>query len=110
MKNILITTIICAFFCAPIYAGDKSGVKKLKEQSDGSYNVKCKSKTKGIISFEEGSLCAFTKQHKNKRCEEELDATEDNNACKFSKTNVKNTCKDEYEWTVEEAAEFLCKE
>jgi hypothetical protein len=110
MKNILITAIICVFFCASSYADDKSGVKKIKEKSDGSYKVKCKNKTKGIISFEEGSLCAFTKHNKKKRCEEELDATEDNNACKFSKKNMKNICKDQYEWTVEEAAEFLCKE
>ena len=77
------TLLFCAF---SVTAADKiPGVKKLKLQDDGSYQVKCANKSKGTISQEETNICVF------------------------SKANNKNRCDDQDNWTVNDAAEYICK-
>lgn len=58
------------------------GVKKIKENNNGSYRVVCNDNSKGTISFEEGSMCVFSKKNRKNRCEEK--------------------------WTQELAADFIC--
>lgn len=92
-----------------ISAADFNNVKKIKEQDDGTFNVKCVNKNSGIISFEDENICIFLKNKHNKRCEDELDANELDNSCQFSSQNLTNYCQEEYTWSVDEAAEMLCQ-
>lgn len=85
MKTTL--TLTALLFCAfTVTAADKiPGVKKLKLKDDGSYKVKCVNKSKGTVSFEETNICVFSKE------------------------NNKNRCDAQENWTVNEAAQYICK-
>lgn len=112
MKYTYILTLILCAFSTSTYASDSDieGVKKLTVKPDGSYKVKCDKKNRGIIFFEEEQMCAVIKVKRKKKCEEELNATEEDATCAFSKGNDNNQCKAQNEWTVEDAAEYICQE
>lgn len=120
MKKFFVTTLIISLVCVSAYASDIEGVKKLKEKKDGSFKVHCHNKTKGTISFEESfesdedaefvgvRICtALKNKHKN-YCENTADATPENSDCIWSGQDLKSRCESEYDWSLEEAAEFLC--
>lgn len=101
MKTILIALFLMLATSAG-HASELNNVKKLKERKNGNFKVKCLNKVKGKVSFE---------------IEELENGEEDKYICVFAKTNkkfaiegleAKNVCKHTSEWTVEQAAEFLC--
>ncbi|MEI6895146.1 MAG: hypothetical protein V5789_11085 [Colwellia sp.] len=83
--NKITLALITLCLSSYVYADEIPGVKKLKEKKDGSYIVKCIDKTKGVISKEESNICVF------------------------SKDNDKNRCESENTWSIEQAAEYICK-
>ncbi|PAJ72536.1 hypothetical protein CJF42_20700 [Pseudoalteromonas sp. NBT06-2] len=58
-------------------------VKSIKQKNE-HFKVKCKSKMSGVVSFEETNICAISKKSR------------------------KNKCDDEFNWTIQDAAEFIC--
>jgi hypothetical protein len=122
MKKYLTFILILLSATTSTQASDIYGVKKLKEKDDGSYLVRCDNKNRGTISFENSSefgedtefsgviLCTKIKQKHKPYCEEIYDETPETYDCEWSRSNEKSRCEEMDNWSVEEAAEFLCKD
>ena len=108
-KNTIIALITITCFSLSAETMPKN-VESIKENSSGNLKVKCEDKSKGTISFEESNICTFSKKRAKKRCEEIFGSNEENNDCIFSQNNLKNRCESDIDWSVEDAAEFLCQE
>lgn len=113
MKCKIVTIVIFAITSLSVNAKYvdtlPENVRSIKEKSSGALKVKCVDKSQGIISFEESNICTFSKNRTKKRCEETFDANQKNIDCTFSKKNLKNRCENDIDWTVKEAAQFICQ-
>lgn len=85
MKHFLTITalVFCTFTVTA--ATQTPHVKDLKSKEDGSYLVQCTNETKGTISQEEDNICVFSEE------------------------NNKNRCDNQNNWSVDDAAEYMCK-
>ena len=84
MKPILYISVLLLSASSLAEDNKIQNVKTITLESDNSHIVHCANETKGIISQEETNICVFSKE------------------------NNKNRCDDEDNWTVAEAAKFIC--
>lgn len=88
MRSKLAIIIMASTLSLPLLAQNDystyTNVKQIKEKADDTYKVSCKDNTQGRISSEEDNICIH------------------------SKKNRKNRCELQTEWSVTDAAEFIC--
>lgn len=94
MKTSLVTLLFSLSISLSASANESEFVKKIKEKDDDTYKVHCVDGLKGVVSIEEQAVCVFAKKPKKHT---DLDYT------------AKSACRSQDEWTIEQAAEYLCK-
>lgn len=93
MKTIL--PLFPLFFISsfPLLASEIPNVDELTQTDDDSFMVRCANALEGVVSIEDRDVCIFASSNKNTdEPKEEI-----------------NQCRPQFDWTVEQAAEQLCK-